>query len=68
MKKGIGPNNLGAPKSPVKQTKQKTDIQKLRSGKVSEIAELNKKYKTNKAFKKAMEEQAAAEKKSKAKK
>jgi hypothetical protein len=48
-----------AKKSPAKQAK--TDIQKLRSGKQSEIAQLRKKYKTEKSFQRAMNMQAAAE-------
>ena len=55
-----------AKKSPAKQAK--TDIQKLRSGKQSEIAQLRKKYKTEKSFQRAMKMQAAAEKAKKAKK
>lgn len=49
-----------AKKSPAKQAK--TDIQKVRSGKQSEIAQLRKKYKSEKDFQRAMRKQGAAEK------
>ena len=52
----------GEPIKPMNFGKPKTDIEKLRSGKQSEIAELRKKYPTNRAFQEAMKKQAAAEK------